>query len=52
MNIFVQLAINGWKWRIKNWRLVLSSYYRWIKNRRMIKYLRDLRRKDSQRVEE
>ena len=52
MNIFVQLAINGCKWRIKNWKLVLSSYYRWIKNRRMIKYLRDLRRKDSQRVKE
>ena len=52
MNLFVQLAINGRKWRIKNWKLVLSSYYRWIKNRRMIKYLRDLRRKDSQRVEE
>lgn len=52
MNLFVQLAINGCKWRIKNWKLVLSSYYRWIKNRRMIKYLRDLRRKDSQRVKE
>ena len=52
MNLFVQLAINGCKWRVKNWKLVLSSYYRWIKNRRMIKYLRDLRRKDSQRVEE
>ena len=52
MNLFVQLAINGWKWRIKNWKLVLSSYYRWINNRRTIKYLRDLRRKDSQRVKE
>ena len=52
MNLFVQLAINGCKWRVKNWKLVLSSYYRWIKNRRMIKYLRDLRRKDSQRVKE
>ena len=52
MNLFVQLTINGCKWRVKNWKLVLSSYYRWIKNRRMIKYLRDLRRKDSQRVKE
>ena len=37
MNLFVQLAINGCKWRVKNWKLVLSSYYRWNKNRRMIK---------------
>ena len=51
MNIFLQLAINGWKWRIKNWRLYISYYYRWIKNRLPIKYLRDLRRKDSKRVE-
>ena len=50
MNLFVQLAINGCKWRVKNWKLVLSSYYRWIKNRRMIKYLRDLRREDTKRV--
>ena len=32
MNFFVELAINNWKWRIKNWKLYPRYYYRRIKS--------------------